>query len=65
MQTNFFSSFFSATAQSVAQATVDASPRFSAPVELDLATLEHVGGGKGPAGTWSADAVAEGPAGTW
>ena len=65
MQTNFFSSFFSFAAQSTQQVTVDATQRFSAPVELDLATLEHVGGGCGPAGTWSADGVAAGPAGTW
>ena len=64
MQTKFFSSFFSFAAQSTAQSTVDATQRFSAPVELDLATLEHVGGA-GPAGTWAAAAVAAGPAGTW
>jgi len=33
--------------------------RLSAPVELDEALLQRVGGG-GPAGTWAA-----GPAGTW
>lgn len=62
MQTNFFSSFFS---QSTEQAPVDdAMQRIGAPVELDLATLEHVGGA-GPAGTWAAQATTLGPAGTW
>lgn len=63
MQTNFFSFF---AAQSADQTSVDTTQRLSAPVELELATLAHVGGGlKGPAGTWAADAVAAGPAGTW
>ena len=62
MQTNFFSFF---AAQSADQTSVDTAQRLSAPVELDLASLEHVVGGKGPAGTWSADAVVTGPAGTW
>lgn len=63
MQTNIFSFF---AAQFADQTSVDTAQRLTAPVELDLATLEHVGGGvMGPAGTWSADAVAAGPAGTW
>lgn len=53
MQTNFFASL---ATQAHDQATVDAVERASGPVELDLATLEHVGGGvtapAGPAGTW-------------
>lgn len=63
MQINIFSFF---AAQFADQTSVDTTHRLTAPVELDLEALEHVGGGvMGPAGTWSADAVAAGPAGTW
>jgi len=36
-----------------------------APVELTPEQLQQVGGGLGPAGTWSADSTTAGPAGTW
>ena len=63
MQINIFSFF---AAQFADETSVDTTHRLTAPVELDLVALEHVGGGvMGPAGTWSADAVAAGPAGTW
>jgi len=62
MQTNFFSALFANN--SVASANSDVSVDEIAPVELDLASLELVGGGFGPAGTW-ASAVVSGPAGTW
>lgn len=63
MQTNLFSFFAAYCAD---RTSMDTTPCLAAPVELDLATLEHVGGGvMGPAGTWSAEAVAAGPAGTW
>jgi hypothetical protein len=44
----------------------DASEK-SGPVELDLNVLSQVGGGLGPAGTWSTskDSQTLGPAGTW
>ncbi|HZT55677.1 MAG TPA: hypothetical protein VFA35_05575 [Burkholderiaceae bacterium] len=36
-----------------------------APIELTPEQLRQVGGGLGPAGTWSAESTTEGPAGTW
>lgn len=36
-----------------------------APVELTPEQLQQVGGGLGPAGTWSAESTTAGPAGTW
>ncbi len=36
----------------------------SAPIELDPAVLNHVGGGS-PNGTWAAIDVADSPNGTW
>ncbi len=63
MQSNLFS-FFSA--QFADKSSVDSTQPVTGPVELDLVTLAYVGGGlMGPAGTWSAEAVAAGPAGTW
>jgi hypothetical protein len=35
------------------------------PIELDLETLEQVGGGLSPKGTWATAAVVESPKGTW
>jgi len=37
----------------------------AAPVELTPEQLQQVGGGLGPAGTWSATSTTHGPAGTW
>jgi hypothetical protein len=43
----------------------DASDK-SGPVELELNVLSQVGGGLGPAGTWSSSKTQTlGPAGTW
>ena len=60
MQTNTFSS----TSFTTVSETADQKVLLSAPVELDLMALLHVGGGLGPAGTW-AEAATDGPAGTW
>jgi len=35
------------------------------PVEPTPEQLQQVGGGLGPAGTWSATSTTHGPAGTW
>lgn len=63
MQTNFISSLFAANTVVPAASEVPAAE--SAPVVLDMASLELVGGGMGPAGTWAALSVVQGPAGTW
>jgi hypothetical protein len=35
------------------------------PIELDLETLEQVGGGLSPKGTWATASVVQSPKGTW
>lgn len=60
MQTNFFSSFFAA--KTAVQGAVDVQPSLCAPMELDLAALEHVAGGLGPNDNW---ATVAGPNDNW
>jgi hypothetical protein len=49
------------------EATSELEPKApkTGPIELTLETLEQVGGGLAPRGTWDAASVVEAPRGTW